>query len=81
MFPVDFFAPRYLVARHSHLLLLHVGTLFIHNSISTSRYFEKQFELAHATKLPMFLHMRAAAADFCEIVERNKERLVCSICR
>ena len=81
MFLVDFFAPHYLVARHCHLLLLHVGTLFIHNSISTSRYFEKQFELAHATKLPMFLHMRAAAADFCEIVERNKERLVCSICR
>lgn len=38
------------------------------------RYFEKQFELAYATKLPMFLHMRAAAADFCEIVERNKNR-------
>ncbi|KAG6744952.1 hypothetical protein POTOM_051593 [Populus tomentosa] len=38
------------------------------------KYFEKQFELAHATKLPMFLHMRAAAADFCDIVECNKER-------
>lgn len=22
----------------------------------------------------MFLHMRAAAADFCELVERNKDR-------
>uniref|UniRef100_A0A9I9CWP4 t-SNARE coiled-coil homology domain-containing protein n=1 Tax=Cucumis melo TaxID=3656 RepID=A0A9I9CWP4_CUCME len=38
------------------------------------KYFEKQFELAHTTKLPMFLHMRAAAEDFCDIVERNKQR-------
>lgn len=38
------------------------------------RYFEKQFQLAYATKLPMFLHMRAAAEDFCGILEQNKHR-------
>ncbi|GAB4834156.1 hypothetical protein Ancab_032420 [Ancistrocladus abbreviatus] len=38
------------------------------------KYFEKQFELAYATKLPMFLHMRAAADDFCDILDRNKSR-------
>ncbi|KAL3839346.1 hypothetical protein ACJIZ3_023937 [Penstemon smallii] len=38
------------------------------------KYFEKQFELAYTTKLPMFLHMRAAADDFCNILERNKHK-------
>lgn len=38
------------------------------------KYFEKQFELAHAMKMPMFLHMRAAAEDFCNIVESNQSR-------
>ncbi|KAL6575073.1 hypothetical protein OROMI_012358 [Orobanche minor] len=38
------------------------------------KYFERQFELAYATKLPMFLHMRAAAEDLCNILERNKHR-------
>lgn len=41
-----------------------------------TRYFEKQFELAEAVKLPMFLHMRAAAEDFCDILAQNKERLL-----
>ncbi|GAB2295919.1 hypothetical protein Dimus_030067 [Dionaea muscipula] len=40
------------------------------------KYFEKQFELANALKLPMFLHMRAAAEDFCHIVDRNKSRVL-----
>ncbi|KOM39120.1 hypothetical protein LR48_Vigan03g250200 [Vigna angularis] len=43
------------------------------------KYFEKQFELAHTTKLPMFLHMREAAADFCEIVEKNKDRFTAGV--
>lgn len=38
------------------------------------RYFNKQFELADSMKLPMFLHMRAAAEDFCHILDQNKER-------
>ncbi|KAK6942522.1 3'-5' ssDNA/RNA exonuclease TatD-like, partial [Dillenia turbinata] len=38
------------------------------------KYFERQFELAYATKLPMFLHMRAAAEDFCDILEKYKDR-------
>ncbi|KAL2464076.1 TatD related DNase [Forsythia ovata] len=38
------------------------------------KYFEKQFELAWAMKLPMFLHMRAAAGDFCNILEQNNHR-------
>ncbi|KAK6139861.1 hypothetical protein DH2020_026375 [Rehmannia glutinosa] len=38
------------------------------------KYFEKQFELAYAMKLPMFLHMRAAAEDFSNILEHNKHR-------
>ncbi|KAK4396583.1 putative deoxyribonuclease TATDN1 [Sesamum angolense] len=42
--------------------------------VEKGKYFEKQFELAYATKLPMFLHMRAAAEDFCDILEQNKHR-------
>ncbi|XP_026425551.1 putative deoxyribonuclease TATDN1 [Papaver somniferum] len=43
------------------------------------KYFEKQFELANAVKLPMFLHMRAAAEDFCDILDRNKERFTSGV--
>ena len=38
------------------------------------QYFEKQFVLADETDLPLFLHMRDAAADFIEIIKLNRHR-------
>ena len=37
-------------------------------------WFERQFELAEASGLPMFLHMRAAGDDFVAAMERNASR-------
>ncbi|XP_024986880.1 putative deoxyribonuclease TATDN1 isoform X5 [Cynara cardunculus var. scolymus] len=47
---------------------------WLKRELRKGRYFERQFELAHLLKLPMFLHMRAAAGDFCDILEQNKQR-------
>lgn len=43
------------------------------------QYFEKQFELADALRLPMFLHMRAAGKDFCDIIEQNRHRFISGV--
>ncbi|KAJ2845119.1 hypothetical protein IWW36_004920, partial [Coemansia brasiliensis] len=39
-----------------------------------NKYFERQFELAEATGLPMFLHNRNTSDDFVRIVRENRSR-------
>lgn len=39
------------------------------------KYFEKQFDLAIETKLPMFLHMRSACEDFVDIFKKYRDSI------
>lgn len=39
------------------------------------KYFRAQFQLAAATKLPMFLHLRAAAQDFLEVLREQQGKM------
>ena len=38
------------------------------------RYFEKQFELAEATQLPMFLHCRNASENMVDLLKKHRDR-------
>ncbi|ETK87112.1 hypothetical protein, variant 4 [Phytophthora nicotianae] len=38
------------------------------------KYFEKQFQLAELTKLPLFLHNRNTGGDFYDMISKNRSR-------
>jgi len=43
------------------------------------QYFEAQFSLAEATRLPMFLHSREVGMEFVNVVRRNRHRFTTGV--
>lgn len=43
------------------------------------KYFRQQFQLAAATRLPMFLHLRAAADDFMQILSEERSSMAAGV--
>ncbi|OMJ25028.1 putative deoxyribonuclease TATDN1 [Smittium culicis] len=44
-----------------------------------NRYFEKQFDLAETTRLPMFLHNRNTGSDFVTMIKQNRHRFTSGV--
>ena len=49
---------------------------FLENNLllTLCRYFERQFDLAEETGLPMFLHSRAASEDMLTLLKKHRNR-------
>ena len=57
-----------------HIGLIDYDRLFFCPKATQIKYFERQFELAEMTGLPMFLHDRNTSGDFAKMVIKHRKR-------